>query len=378
VGFNVGYRWSDRDNDSKRDTYYRVLSDSVDQDPDDARINRPYSFTQHKVDVDLSYDVYRRTKLTLFYDWDRRERDHQEVNTNDEHTFGAKLVTRPTRWVNGGVRYERSYRDSSHYDCVRPQVASHPPGELWGCPSGPGSVREWENQPNLRKYYMADVRRDNTRTWINFMPLDEVSIGFNMRYINDNYHNTTFGLTKHRILSPGVDLSYAPTNDLNINAFYTYEKTKSKMDSVTFGGNPDDSFDPIFNWRSRDKDIFHTVGVGVDYDVIPGRFSFGTQYLYAHSRGKVNTDAGFTAVAPFPDNKTELHDVSVHGDVQITDGLSMRVGYLFEHFESNDWATDQVCPQCLTSGSNSAVIASGENSPDYNAHLVSWSLIYEF
>ncbi len=56
----------------------------------------------------------------------------------------------------------------------------------------------------------------------------------------------------------------------------------------------------------------------------------------------------------------------------------MRVGYLFEKFESNDWATDAVCPACLDFSGNSAVIASGENSPDYNAHLVSWSLIYEF
>jgi MtrB/PioB family decaheme-associated outer membrane protein len=389
LGIKVGYRWSDRDNDSKRDTYFRVRSDAgnlpittvPDQNPEDARINRPYSFTQHKVDADLSYDIYRRTKLTLFYDWDRRERDYQEVKTNNEHTFGVKLITRPNSWFNGGGRYERSYRDGSHYNCVRPLIKTEPAGLLTnpGCPKEPGTDEEWENQPSLRKYYMADVKRDNARLWFNLVPMDNVSLGFNIRYIKDDYHNSKFGLTEHRIVSSGVDLSYAPTNQLQINAFYNYEKSESDMESVTFGGNPDDSYDPLFYWNSEDRDVFQTVGVGVDYDVIPDCFSFGVQYLYVQSKGSVYTDSALGDVLPtFPDNKTNLHDVSVYGNFQITDQLSMRVGYLFEDFESNDWAKDKVCPQCLNSSGSAAVIASGEHSPDYSAHLVSWSLIYEF
>jgi hypothetical protein len=81
---------------------------------------------------------------------------------------------------------------------------------------------------------------------------------------------------------------------------------------------------------------------------------------------------------PFPDNETTLHNVSVQGDLQITRNLSMRVGYLFEDFDSDDWAIDQVCPACLNFSGNAAVIATGESSPHYSAHVVSWSLIYRF
>jgi hypothetical protein len=56
----------------------------------------------------------------------------------------------------------------------------------------------------------------------------------------------------------------------------------------------------------------------------------------------------------------------------------MRVGYLFEDFDSDDWAIDQVCPACLNFSGNAAVVATGESSPHYSAHLVSWSLIYRF
>jgi hypothetical protein len=54
----------------------------------------------------------------------------------------------------------------------------------------------------------------------------------------------------------------------------------------------------------------------------------------------------------------------------------MRVGYLFETFDSHDWATNAMCPACLSS--DNAVVASGERPPDYNAHVVSLSMIYRF
>jgi hypothetical protein len=78
----------------------------------------------------------------------------------------------------------------------------------------------------------------------------------------------------------------------------------------------------------------------------------------------------------FPDNETTLHDVSVRGNLQITRNLSMRVGYLFENFSSHDWATQAMCPTCLSG--NNEVIASGERPPKYDAHVVSLSMIYRF
>jgi opacity protein-like surface antigen len=151
------------------------------------------------------------------------------------------------------------------------------------------------------------------------------------------------------------------------------------MESVSFAGS-DSSFDPDNHWSSKDKDTTNTVGAGVDFDVLPERLSVGVQYLFARSKGKVDTvEASGGPVSPrFPNNETTLHNVSVQGDLQITRNLSMRVGYLFEDFDADDWAIDQVCPACLSFGGSAAVAATGERSPNYSAHLVSWSLIYRF
>ena len=250
LGINVAYRWNDRDNDTSRDTYFRIRADSEDQDPDNARVNRPYSFEQHKVNADVSYQIYKRTKLTVMYEWDQMNRNLQEVHENNEHTVGGKLVSRPNQYVNLGARYERSYRDRSSYDCVKPLIAGEPSGILTdpGCPTVPGTGMEFENQPQLRKYYMADRHRDDTHAWVTITPLDSLSIGSHLKFIYDDYHDSTFGVTDHRIFSMGLDLSYMVTDALNFNAFYNHDKSRREMESVEFpGNNPDLSFDPTRN-----------------------------------------------------------------------------------------------------------------------------------
>jgi MtrB/PioB family decaheme-associated outer membrane protein len=384
LGINVAYRWNERDNDTPIDTYFRIRADSEDQNIANARVNRPYSFEQHKVNADVSYKVYKRTKLTLLYEWDQMTRNLQEVDENNEHTVGGKLVSRPNQWSSLGARFERSYRDRSSYDCVKPLVSGEPPGFIAnpGCPIMPGTGRDFENQPQLRKYYMANRRRNDTHAWMTLTPLDRVSIGTHLKYIDDDYYKTTFGLTEYRLLSTGLDLSYRVTDTLNFNAFYTHDKTRREMESVSFS-NADASFSwtaPDNRWSSRDKDTTNTVGAGVDFDVLPERLSFDVKYLFAKSKGRVKTTTatGGPVSPPFPDNDTTLHNVSVQGDLQITRNLSMRVGYLFEDFDSSDWAIDQVCPACLNFSGNAAVVATGEQSPHYSAHIVSWSLIFRF
>jgi hypothetical protein len=287
-------------------------------------------------------------------------RNLQEVHENNEHTVGGKLVSRPNQHVNLGARFERSYRDRSGYDCVKPFLVGRP----WGTVANPACQADGEmNSPQLRKYYMANRRRNDTHVWTTITPLDRLSISGHLKHIYDDYYKSTFGLTEYRLFSKGLDLSYMATDALNFNAFYNHDKSKTEMDSTS--------------WSSKDKDTTNTVGAGVDFDALPDRLSVGVQYLFAKSKGSVDTTTAAGSVSPpFPNNKTTLHNVSVQGNLQITRNLSMRVGYLFENFSSHDWATQAMCPTCLSG--NNEVIASGERPPKYDAHVVSLSMIYRF
>jgi MtrB/PioB family decaheme-associated outer membrane protein len=395
LGILLAYRWDERDNDTPVDVFSRVLNDTTPQDPENRTINRPYGWDKQHVDADLSYRILSRTKLTLSYDFEEMDRTYQEVDRTTEHTWGVKLVSQVHRRVRLGGRFQRGYRNAHGYDCVAPWVEATPvevfmdamPPETPGCSPG----LDFENHPDLRKFHEADRIRTSAYAWSNLMLMDDLLLTISGRYAEDDYNNSDLGLTNFRTFSPGFDLSYTPREWLSFSLFYQYEETRSKLDSVEWPGfAPAAAFDPTNQWSNREKDIIHTAGAGMDLVVVPGRLTFGLNYLFARSRGIYVVDPGTgnpsdlpdppnqPILFPFPDAITELHDVSVKSELTLTENFSLRFGYLFEHYRSRDWAVDNVCPACLDYSASSAVIATGQSSPDYNAHVGSVSVILHF
>ena len=56
----------------------------------------------------------------------------------------------------------------------------------------------------------------------------------------------------------------------------------------------------------------------------------------------------------------------------------MRLGYLYQFLNTNDWAYDDLSPTSLTCSATACVIGTGQQSPHYAANVVTWSLIYTF
>jgi MtrB/PioB family decaheme-associated outer membrane protein len=396
LGIALAYRWDERDNKTPVDSFSRVLNDSgaaganLDQNPADSRINRPYGWDKQHVDADLSYRILPRTKLTLSYDWEQMERSYQELNRSNEHTYGVKLVTRPHSRISGGLRFERAYRDNDNYNCVRPWVETEP-SELFGT-DVPGCQLQadgtqlgnivFENHPDARKFNQAERRRNNAHLWASFALLDNLSLGIDGRYTHDDYFDSELGLTARRAFSPGVDLSWSVTEWLSFHTFYQYDETRSKQDSID---NDGDDYPIARGWSGRDRDVTHTAGAGIDVVAIPDRLSFGVEYLFARSRSVIDIDVNDPALIgaslpllPFPDDVTDLHDLSVRSELQLTRNVSLRLGYLYERYKSRDWAIDGVCAACLNFSGNASVIASGEKAPDYDVHVGSVSVILHF
>jgi hypothetical protein len=53
--------------------------------------------------------------------------------------------------------------------------------------------------------------------------------------------------------------------------------------------------------------------------------------------------------------------------------VKARVGYLFESFEADDWALDGVEPNTINE-----VLTLGEENPNYDSHIVGFSIEYDF
>jgi len=92
----------------------------------------------------------------------------------------------------------------------------------------------------------------------------------------------------------------------------------------------------------------------------------------------VNPGPALAAAFPYPNEHTRIYNVSVKLGYQMNERVALRLGYLYERMSTRDWALDGVEPGGLNCNANACVIDSGQKSPDANAHLVTWSMVYRF
>jgi len=377
--FDLRYRYDDRNNETPRDTYVYIRNDSENQQAitsEEARVNRPYSYTQHHLDFEAGYMLFKRTELTLGYDWTQTERDLQEAKRVWENGVGAELYGRPVNWFTARTHYRHSWRDNASYKGVKPQFEGWSPEYL--ATFNPST--QFENHPLLRKYYMAKAQTDAVGALFTLAPIDTVGIGINVDWSHDDFTDTDLGLTDREVFTSGLDVSWAATERLYTHAFYSYDSFTSEQKSWSFNSTAGTATNPARLWEGKDKDHGHTVGTGFHVDLIPERLGLDTQYLFSWVRGTIGVDFGPTLGAdfPYPNERTRIHSASVSLDFQATEQIGMRVGYLFERMTTRDWALDGVAPGNLSCNANACVIPSGQQSPEDTSHLVSWSVYYKF
>jgi MtrB/PioB family decaheme-associated outer membrane protein len=375
---DLRYRFDDRDNQTPRNTYVYIRNDSEDQtaiDSSQARVNRPYSYRQQHVDFEAGYELFRRTELTLGYDWTQTWRDFQEVRDVWENGLSARLWTRPWSWLSGRVHYRHGWRNNSDYNGVAPIYSGFSQQFLAGFDPATG----FDNLPLLRKFYLAAAQRDELASLFTLTPIETVAIGVNVNWYHDDFDETQVGLTERDGVTAGIDVSWSPVERLTTNVFYDYEKFTSDQIGWSFNDIPT-SQDPARQWQGSDKDRAHTVGTGCHVDLLPGRLGLDTQYLFSIVDGFIHVNPGpaLAAAFPYPKERTRIHDVSVRLEYQLNERIAMRLGYLYERMSTRDWALDGVQPGGLNCSANACVIDSGQASPDANNHLVTWSMVYRF
>jgi hypothetical protein len=79
------------------------------------------------------------------------------------------------------------------------------------------------------------------------------------------------------------------------------------------------------------------------------------------------------AARSFPDAISRLHNVRLGLEYRLRDNMTFRTEYSFEKYSQSDWSTDNVGLQTMAE-----VATIGDQLPDYKAHLISWSVVYNF
>jgi MtrB/PioB family decaheme-associated outer membrane protein len=372
---DANVRYDDRDNTTPRDVYLYVSGDSLSQQgigSDRARLNLPNSYQLVEGGFEAGYEFFERTELSVGYQRQEIERTYTEVDQTTENTYEAALRSRPLSWLLARVEGSYADRNGTEYMYRSPLFGGFTP-EYVGSITDPDEL--FENNPLLRKNNFADRKRSRVLGRIDLMPIDALSIGLDGAWVDDDYDQSTLGLTQREALSSTIDLSWTPIEILTTYVWFTYENLKSDVDGRSFS-NAAQSSDPERDWFERDEDHVYTAGVGAELHLFDERLRLRADYVYSMANTDIEVGTG-PALTPtsrnFPDVESRLHDFNVSAEYQFRENLAFRVSYLVEDLKSDDWAINGVAPDTI-----SQVLGLGEDTPHYRNHLVGFAVRYEF
>lgn len=406
LNVTAGYKYDDRDNRTPVNTYAYITADrDASAGASNTRRNTPLSNTKQTLYADLDYRLAVATKLKLGYGYEKVKHTYEPTSGDREHTVKAEVKHDFANTASAGLAYAHSDRKASAYDGAAPLADTYseaylrslcvPPSTYKGvlC-TGTASTTStattpFFDTPALRKFFLADRKRDKLRAFANIAPGEKLDLQLGASYYNEKYPDTEagFGLTKATGWSANFDANLAATDTVSGSFFTTLDVYKTVQNGHNGASsatvpvittldrqNNTAAFDELTGIVTR-NDRSLTMGLGLR--VKPGgNFEWGGDLTHATTTGSTafsNIGARLTTILPVPDVVTRLSRLELFGKYQLQKDMSLNMRYAHEKYTSTDWAWDG---QTLTS--STSLIGSNQTSPDYSINMVNVTLSYMF
>ena len=342
LAVNGSYARDVRDNRTGQESYPAVSTDMfLGAVP---RTNVPFSFIQDRFKLNGDYRGPGSWVTSAGIDQDNRQRTFQEVVRTYETTIWGRAVAKPTERLSLMFKLAHGDRTNSGYG-VATQV--DPP----------------EN-PLLRKFYLADRRRDIASLRADFTVNEIVNVGLGADLANDDYRHSTIGLTDDRTASLVANVSVALSEQTQLHAFAQGERIKSRQLGSQVFAQPD--------WSGNTRDDFYVGGIGIRHLAMGGKLELAGDFTMSRSHSDVTVDAG-VAAPPFPTATTSLDSLRLRASYRLKDNLSVVGSYWYENYDAQDWRYDGVQPATISN-----LLAFGEQPPHYRVHVLQVALRYRF
>jgi len=308
--------------------------------------NTPFSFTldRFKLIGDYGKGLPANMRITGGGEFDMRERTYQEVVTTREMTLWGKVAAQPTEKLTTWLKYAYSWRDNSVY--------------------GTSYWFGYPENPLLRKFYLADRKRNSVEGRLDYAINEKISVGVSADFADDDYTNSSVGLTSARSANLAFELATVFTEQTQGRAFFQTQSVRSQQNGSEAFAGPD--------WTGRQKDTFDVLGIGVKHIAIPNKLDFGADFTVSRSHSDVAVD-NILAAPPFPTARTKLEALKVYGTYNLKDNLSITGSYHYEHYDSTDWRLDGIAP-----GTVPNLLTLGAQAPNYSVSVFRVAMRYRF
>ena len=334
-----------RDNKTPVDAYPVVTTDML--LPGTTRENTPFSWTIDRFKLLGDYtnaEWPAAMRVTGGVEYDMRDRRYQEVVTTREWTLWGKLAAQPAESVATWLRLEHSWRDNSVY--------------------GTSTWIDSPDNPLLRKFNLADRRRNAVEARVDWTVNTKVTIGFTGELTDDDYNDTSIGLVSARTGNLAVEAAFAFSEATTGRAWLQTQQIRSKQNGSESFSAPD--------WTGKVKDKFDILGFGVKHTAPENKYEVGADATFSKARSDVSVDAGGGAPA-FPDATTKIRSFKLYGAYKIDDKMSVAGSYAYEKYDSDDWRYDGIAPATVSN-----LLALGNQAPHYSLSVFRVALRYRF
>lgn len=412
----AGYKYDDRDNRTPVNQYFYMPADnnSATTYPNNAtsgnrRTNTPLSKTQRLAYADLDYRLSTDTRLKLGYDYDKVTHTNLATDGDRESTIRTEVMHSFSDTASGGLAYARSDRKAGNYNGAASLAATYQVGYLAGLCVAPNTflyngvvtnctgtasatstaTTPFLDTPALRKFFLADRKRDKLRAFANIAADQRLDLQFGASYYKERYPEaeTGFGLSKATGWTANFDANLAATEEVTGLFFASYESYETSQNghngasSATAPAittldrqNNTAAFDPLTGTVAR-TDRSLTMGVGFRVKA-EDSFEWGGDLTRTNTKGLTDfKDLGsrLTTILPVPDADSNLVRLELFGKYKLQEDISLNLKYTYEKYDSTDWAWDG-----QTYTSSTSFVGSGQTSPDYSVNVVNVSLAYLF
>lgn len=370
LGLVVNYHYDDRDNKTPREVYPYIGGDSQDQRKfEDGRINLPYSYTRHKADAIISYRFARSARFKAGIEYSDYSRDYQEVEDSDELAWLGGFSFRG--WSMAALKFDfrSSSREVSEYIGNAPLINSFLPGAI--------GEDDWQNHPQLRKYYLTDRDRDEYRVRADFFPSAQLNFGLASSFLEDDYDAGFFGLNEATIKSWTVDAGWYPREHIALTGFYTFEEYDASQSSRAIQ-NTNSPGDPDKNWFADTKDSVDTWNIALTFTDIGADkgwkgVEFGMDYTFSDTVSVINVVSVSEDTAPLPDLQSKMQTFNIWSSMAVGERSSIRLTAENARLKTKDWGLDGVETDTLD-----WVLLLGQSAANYDLWLISASWSYRF
>lgn len=326
----------------------------IDGGTDAKRYPRIPVYTDYYTDsivLDGTWSPVSRVLLNTSIENNDTSRNEREVKKQNEKKASISLRSTMFNSLSGKIGYQylrrRGNYDPTYYNAV---YNTDPSNNL-------------TQHTLLRTFDLSELDSQKVSAGMDYFPVEVLTLGVNLSYINDNHLNVSVGRGDSKTTSGSAYIQLAPFKGLQVYSEYYYDvrKTRGKYawtydSSLSYPQDPQNpGFTEPVNESLNDTSNVYVTG----FDFVPHEaVSITGKYCKYDFSG---TDTNLPEVS----NVTDTYEINIsykfkkeYGDMKIT------AGYYMENYKRIDYTLDNF-PDAGTD------IFLGVREPDYKFRLIS-------